>query len=130
MLTAMSRAFGFVAVMLVMAFGLVYYMKATHAVSPANGTPQATVETTGVEQDLLAIANAERRYNATNAKYVSLDELISSGELQMPRTNRGPYSYSVEVADNAFVAKAHAGNPPQGAPANISVDATMTLSRD
>ena len=117
-------------VVLVLAFGMVYYVKATKAVSPANGVPQATVETVGVEQDLLAIANAERRYNAQNSKYASLDELISSGELQMGRTTRGPYSYSVDVSGGTFLAKAHADVTPQGAPANLSVDDQMRLTHD
>ncbi len=112
---------------LVAAFGMYYYMTASKAVSPANGVPQATVDTTGVEQDLLQIANAERRYWATNNKYVALDELISSGELQMGRTTRGPYSYSVDASTSSFVARAHAATPPQGAPADLSVDESMRV---
>lgn len=126
----MSRGIGFISVILVLAFGMWYVLKASRTVSPANGTPKATVEITGVQQDLLAIANSERRYNALNSKYVSLDELISSGELQMARTTRGPYSYSVEVDGDSFVAKAHADNPPQGAPATLTVDNLMRVSRD
>jgi hypothetical protein len=130
MLRAMGRGLGFVAILIVVGFGMVYYLKATKAVSPAHGVPTATVETTGVEQDLLAIANAERRYSASNGKYVALDELISSGELSMDRTTRGPYSYSVDVDGQSFIAHAHADSPPQGAPANISVGPTMMLSHD
>ncbi len=130
MLSRMGRAIGFIAVLLIAAFGMWYYISATKTVSPANGTPKATVETTGVEQDLLAIANAERRSLASNGKYISLDELISSGELQMDRTTRGPYSYSVEVDGQSFVARAHADAPPQGAPTNLTVGPAMTVSHD
>jgi hypothetical protein len=130
MLRVMGRGFGFIVVVLTMAFGLIYYVKATQAVSPPHGNPKATVEITGVQQDLLAIANAERRYNALNSKYVPLDELISSGELSMERTTRGPYSYTVEVDGDSFIAKAHANDPPQGAPATIAVDALMRVTRD
>lgn len=127
----MGRAIGFISVLCIAAFGMYYYVGATKAVSPAHGVPQATVETTGVEQDLLQIANAERRYNALNAKYVSLDELVSSGELQMGgRTTRGPYSYSVDVDGQSFVARAHASAPPQGAPADITVDDSMRVSHN
>lgn len=126
----MSRGIGFISAILVLAFGMWYVLKSSKTVSAPNGTPKATVETTGVQQDLLAIANAERRYNALNAKYVSLDELISSGELRMDRTTRGPYSYSVEVDGDSFVAKAHADNPPQGAPATLTVDHLMQVSRE
>lgn len=126
----MSRGIGLVAVLMVLAFGMYYYTKAAKVVSPKNGVPQATVETVGVEQDLLAIANAERRYNAQNSKYVSLDELISSGDLQMDRKTRGPYSYSVELGEGTFVAKAHSDMTPQGAPANLSVDDQMRVFHD
>ena len=130
MLANMGRGIGFIMVVLVMAFGMWYYLNSTKSVSPPNGTPKATVETFGVEQDLLAIANAERRFNASNGKYVSLDELISSGELAMARTTRGPYNYSVDVEEQSFQARAHADNPPQGAPANITVGTSMTVSHD
>ena len=126
----MGRGLGFIAVLIVVGVGFVYYLKSTQAVSPPGGNPKATVEITGVQQDLLAIANAERRYNASNGKYVSLDELISSGELSMERTTRGPYSYSVDVEEQSFVARAHADSPPQGAPANITVGTSMTVSHD
>ncbi len=126
----MTRAFGLIAVLLIAAFGMYYYATASKAVSPAHGVPQATVDTAGVEQDLLQIASAERRYWATNNKYVSLDELISSGELQMGRTNRGPYNYSVDVSGSSFVARARAGNPPQGAPSSLSVDESLHVSHD
>jgi hypothetical protein len=126
----MSRGIGFISVILVLAFGMWYVMKSTKVVSLPNGTPKATVETTGVQQDLLAIANAERRYNALNSKYISLDELISSGELQMDRTTRGPYSYSVAIDGDSFVARAHADNPPQGAPATLTVDNLMRVGRE
>ena len=129
-LPVMSRGIGFVAALIVVAFGMYYAMTATKTVSPKNGTPQATVETVGIEQDLLAIANAERRYNASKSKYVPLDELIASGELQMPRTTRGPYSYSVEVNGEGFLATAHASIVPQGAPANMTVDEQMRVSHD
>ena len=130
MLRTMGRGLGFIVVVLTMAFGLVYYMKSAQAVSPPHGNPKSTVEITGVQQDLLAIANAERRYNATNAKYVPLEELISSGELSMERTTRGPYSYTVEIEGDSFIAKAHANEPPQGAPATIAVDSLMRVTRD
>lgn len=126
----MSRGIGLIVVVLALAFGMLYYLKSAKVVAPPNGVPQATVDTTGVENDLLAISQAERRYMASNGKYVSLDELISSGELQMPRTTRGPYSYSVDVSGDSFVARATASNPPQGAPANLSVDDNGRVSHD
>jgi len=126
----MGRGIGLIATLLIVAFGMWYYLSATKTVSPPHGAPKATVETTGVEQDLLAIAGAERRSMASNGKYVSLDELISSGELSIPSTSRGPYSYSVELESGSFVARAHTDNPPQGAPANITVGDTMHVSHD
>jgi hypothetical protein len=63
---------------------------------------------------------------------VSLDELRSSGDLSMPRNNRGPYNYSVDVSSTGFTATATyagGGETPAG-PRTISVDQTMEISQN
>ena len=120
----------FIAVLLVLAFGMIYYMKATQAVVPPHSAPSATIETVGVEQDLIAIANAERRYSASNGSYVSLDKLLASGELSMPRTSRGPYSYSVDTDGQTFTVRAHADRPIPNAPSSVSIDDKMAIEHD
>ena len=43
------------------------------------------ISTTGVEMDLNAIAQAERQYFAQNGSYASLDQLVSSGSMNINR---------------------------------------------
>ncbi len=127
----MSRAFGFIAVLVALGIGLYIASRQIGSVNTlTNNNPKATVEITGVQNDLLAIANAERRHQASTGNYAPLDELISSGDLNMPSTSRGPYNYSVELTDGGFVASAVADNPPPGAPRTLRVNAQMTISRE
>ena len=122
----MSRAFGFVVVLVALGAGLYLYTRNVESLTTTGSGPQTTIDVAAVRNDLLAIANAERRYFASNGKYATLDELRSSGETQIPR--RANYTYSVEVGDNTFkVVATYTGTDPQ-APKHLSVDQAMTMS--
>src|SRR3954462_2443834 len=91
----MSKSFGFIALILVAGIVMYLYMRNTIAVTPGvdgKATPQATIDITGVKNDLNAIAQAERRYWATNSKYVSVDDLRAHGDISMPSNRRGRIS--------------------------------------
>src|SRR5262245_23700473 len=99
----MGRVFGYLTLIIVVAVGAYIYMRQTQSVMTAGtNNPTATVDLIGVRNDLLAIAQAERRYAAINSKYVPLDELLASGSLSMTRNSRGPYTYSAEVSESSF----------------------------
>src|SRR5215472_16129395 len=99
----MSRAFGFLTLIIVVAVGAYIYMRQTQsALTAGTSSPTATVDLMGVRNDLLAIAQAERSHAAANGGYVSIDELRSRGELSMSRNNRGPYSYSADISESSF----------------------------
>jgi hypothetical protein len=85
------------------------------------------VDTTGVKNDLLAIANAERSQFALEGKYLPLDELRSKSVINLRASGRGDYAYSVEVGDTAFRAVATYSGPAGAAPQTISVDQTMEI---
>jgi len=122
----MGRAFGFVSVIIVAAVGGYIYMNQMHAVTPSGPNPKVTIDVTAVRNDLMAIANAERRYWATNAKYASLDELRNNGDIPIP--TRANYTYSVDVSDNAFkIIATYSGSDP-AAPKSITVDETMAMT--
>ena len=89
-------------------------------------TPTTTVDVTGVRNDLLALANAERQYWASNAKYASLDELQSGGGTHAPA--RQNYSYSVEAGETTFKVIATYSGPDPKAPKRIAIDETMTIT--
>lgn len=82
--------------------------------------------------DLLQIAEAERSYIALNSRCGSLDELVSSSDLPVPRTGRDGYSYSVECSEGAdFKVAARHEAAPAGSPIrypNLGIDANLQVS--
>ena len=123
-----GRAFGFILVVTVVAMGGYLYTKQAKSVTSVGSNPQTTVEVTGVRNDLLAIANAERRYFASNGKYVSLDELRTGGDISVPA--RPNYSYSAQTTESTFKIIAVYSGPDAKAPKRITVDETMALTTD
>ena len=127
----MSKSFGFIALILVAGIVMFLYMRNTVAVSPGTdgkATPQATIDITGVKNDLNAIAQAERRYWATNSKYVSIDDLRSNGDISMQKNGRGQYEYSAVYSDNNFrIIATYTGDPAAGVPHSFSIDENMNL---
>jgi hypothetical protein len=121
----MGRLFGFASLLAVVGIGLYLYTKDVASVTPGGAAPTTVVDVTGVRNDLLAIANAERRYFATNGKYASLDDLRTNGDIQVP--TRPSYIYSAETGDNSFrIIATYSGTDPK-APKHISVDENMAL---
>ncbi len=123
----MSRLFGFLSVIIVMAIGMYIYSKQMQSSSAEAGAtnPAGAINITGVRSDLISIASAERRYFATEGKYVSLEELISSSNITVAR-QRLPYTYSVEVGSGSFrVVATRSGDNLSGTPAQLSVDENM-----
>jgi hypothetical protein len=127
----MGRAFGFITLIIVVGVGAYIYMRQTQGVMTAGtSNPTATVDLIGVRNDLLAIAQAERSYNALNGKYLPLDELRAQGALTMQRNNRGPYTYSAEVSDSSFrVVATYHGPENAGMPKTLSIDQSMEVSQ-
>ncbi|HLH06676.1 MAG TPA: hypothetical protein VKW78_05535 [Terriglobales bacterium] len=125
----MGRAFSFLSILLVLAGGMYIYSRQVKAISPTvANNPKSTVNLVGVRMDLNNIANAERRYLATEGKYASLDELISGQYITDARL-RGPYSYDVQVSGDGFVVTAtRAPGADPGLPAQMSIDQNMQQS--
>ncbi|MGP0019829.1 MAG: hypothetical protein ACLPHP_14750 [Candidatus Sulfotelmatobacter sp.] len=123
----MSRLFGFLSVIIVMAIGMYIYSKQMQSSSAEAGAtnPAGAINITGVKSDLISIASAERRYFATEGKYASLDQLISSNNITVAR-QRLPYTYSVEISSGGFrVVATRSGENISGTPAQLSVDENM-----
>jgi hypothetical protein len=88
-------------------------------------TPQGAINITGVKNDLMSIASAERRYFASEGKYASFDDLQSTNTMVVIR-QRPPYSYAVEFSSNGFrVVATRSGDNVAGTPAQMSVDENM-----
>lgn len=127
----MSRLFGFLSVVIVMAVGMYIYSKQVQSSSAAAGanSPKAAINITGVRSDLISIASAERRYFASEGKYASLDELISTNYITVAR-QRPPYTYEVETSSSGFrVVATRTGDDSSGAPAQLSVDENMEFQQ-
>jgi hypothetical protein len=127
----MSRAFGYLTLIIVVAIGAYIYVRQTQNVMTAGtANPAGTADLIGVKNDLLAIAQAERAYAASHGKFVSIDELRSDGALTMTREHRGPYTYSAEVNESDFhIVATYSGPENTGMPRTLSIDQTMQISQ-
>jgi len=122
----MGRVFGFLATVITMAIGMYIYSLQVKTLAPASGTgnPAEVANVTGVKNDLIGIANAERAYLAAEGKYASLGELISGNYLSI-RGERPPYIYDVEITSSGF--QATATRTTKGAPAQLWITETMEV---
>jgi len=122
----MRGAFGLLALLIAMAIGMFIYSRQAQSVSGSapNANPETTVNVIGVKNDLIAIANAERAFNAEQGRYASLDEL-TSGKYVSVRGERPPYTYGVDVSGSSFRVNAETSAP--GAPVHLWVDETMVV---
>lgn len=123
----MSRSIGLMGMVIVAAIGGYLYLNQTQGLTSEGVTPATTIDLTGVRLDLLAIANAERRYWITNSKYASLDELRKDGDAGVTTNGRGNFIYSSEVGDTGFKIVATYSGPEANAPRRISVNETMAV---
>jgi len=128
----MSRLFGFLSLVIVLAAGMYIYSRQAQSSSSAAGanSPKAAINITGVRSDLMVIAQAERGYFASEGKYASLDELISSRSVTVAR-QRPPYTYEVDTSSGGFhvVATRTGADDGSGTPARLSVDENMEFQQ-
>lgn len=91
----------------------IFYMKKMPTTDAGTASTQA-ISLTGVRMDLTQIANAERAYLVSNAKCATLDDLTSSGSMNLARSGRDGYTYEVQCGEgNEFAVIArHAPAPP------------------
>lgn len=109
------------------AFYYFYFEKTQPDGGSGTGAAIAAISTTGVKNDLIAIANAQRMYVSTNGRYATMEELISSGELRMEKPGRENYVYTVEVSGSGFTATARYTGPAPGNHPTLTIDQTMQI---
>jgi hypothetical protein len=125
----MTRALGFIGLLIVLAIGFYLYTKSTDSTSSALGaaTPRAAIDVSGVRQDLLTFASAEKQQFALEGKYLSLDELRAKGTA-LPADRRGPFSYSADIGGTSFrITATYLGEEMAGAPKSLSISETMEI---
>jgi len=125
----MSRiVFGFLSTLIVA--GVVFYLQMKAATPGGAASPKATIDTVAVENELLAIGNAERQQFALEGRYVTMDELQTKSGFSVPPNDRAPYTYSVEFNTTDFRATAtYTGPTDSGAPRLMWIDQTMQLQK-
>jgi hypothetical protein len=128
----MSRAFSFIALIIVAGLGTYLYLRQAQVVSPSPGSnPGATVYLAGVQQDLLQFARAEQQHLASDGHYLTLQEMRTAGDTGLPSDSRGSYSYSVEISGNSFTVTAtYSGPPSAGVPRLLRIGPQMTISSE
>ena len=108
---------------------LIYKAQLTHG-PLAEAPPQQLIDVTGVQGDLLSIAQAERLYLASNGTYATLDQLQQDGSLTFPATNHRGYRYAAETQDGAhFQIIATPSDPAKQGWPSLSIDETMQIVR-
>jgi hypothetical protein len=110
-----------VGVMVTAAISLGIYMYTLKQAAPAPGmVVTQNISIVGVKNDLVAIGQAERMYYAQNGNYADLPTLISTSTMNLTRTSRDGYTYSVEPSGSTFTATATYTAPPVDNPANVT----------
>jgi hypothetical protein len=120
------RAFGILGTVVTLAIGMYIYSIQVKTLMPsgAAGNSQDVTTVTGVKNDLISIANAERGYQASQGKYASLEELISGNYLTI-KSERPPYMYNIETSGNGF--RATATRMTKGSPAQLWISDDMQV---
>ena len=123
----MGRVLGFLGTIITMAIGMYIYSLQIKTLTPGagSGNSEEVATITGVKNDLIGIANAERGYLASQGKYGSLDELISGNYVRM-KSERPPYIYDVEITSSSSF-RASATRTTKGAPAQLWITETMQV---
>ena len=106
------------------AFGIYYLYFRQVQTTGGGSNPTQAITTTGVKNDLNAIAQAERLYFSQNGSYATLDQLIESGSLTASKREREGYTYSVDVSSSGFTVTARSSRPGS---LSFSIDQSMQI---
>lgn len=125
------RALAVVLVAALILFGVYEIYLKKMPTTDAGTAPTQAISLTGVRTDLLQIAQAERGSVALNGKCASLDELISSGSLNMARPGRDGYSYEIKCSSETdYQVVARHAPAPEGSPIrypSLAIDPSMQV---
>lgn len=130
----MRGIMGLLSLVFVVAIGLMiyrsYFTGPGGVATMGTDNPRAVIDVTGVRNDLLMMAQAERAFQALNGRYAPLEELQSSGNLLLdPARGRQGYAYASDISgsDRRFRITATYSGPATGMP-TLSIDETMQIT--
>ncbi|HXU21636.1 MAG TPA: hypothetical protein VN788_13715 [Verrucomicrobiae bacterium] len=107
--------------------GLTYKYYFAQGQSAGVTTPRQTIDVVGVKNDLVAIGQAERLYQAEHGSYASLDDLVSSGAMSMKKTGRDGYTYEAETSADGFRITANCASDTAPGCTSYAIDQTMEV---
>ena len=120
------RAFGLIAVVIVLCAGfLIYQRRATDVTQ--SGSPLEQIDTTAVRQRLLTIAQTERQYQASTGRYATLEELANENLLPGGTEQRG-YTYTAEIRSSGFTITASPTDAAKKDWPTLEVTESMTVT--
>jgi hypothetical protein len=117
---------------LLLALGIGYYIFKTQFQPgpPGGAPPQQQIDTVGVRNDLLAIAQAERMYMASNGTYATLEQLQQAGSLTWSGASRRGYTYQIEVnGAQGFRVVATPADPGKEGWPTLTINETMQIQQ-
>ncbi len=127
----MKGTIGLIGILVSAALGIGVYMYTLKESAPAPGmVVTQNISVTGVKNDLVAIAQAERMYYTQNGSYADLPTLTTNGTMNIARTSRDGYTYSVEPSANSFTVTATYTAPPVANPAGVTPPRFPTYTID
>lgn len=127
---------GLIGLLVTATLGLGIYLYTLKQASPGPGmVATQAISTTGVQNDLIGIAQAERIYFTQNSVYADLETLASTGTMNIARTGRDGYTYVAEASGNSFTVTARYTAPPPEMPKGVApprwpvytIDQTMEI---
>lgn len=98
----MMRAFGLIGVLIVLCAGFFIYQRSAGTVRES---PLPQVDAVAIRQHLLTIAQAERKYQASNRRYATLAQLTAADLLPGGTEQRG-YTFAAIVTGTGFTVTA------------------------
>jgi hypothetical protein len=125
------RAFALLLVVAAIVGGIYFYSIKKMPTTDAGTTPTQAISLTGVRMDLTQIAQAERTFIASNGHCAALDELTSSGTMNLARTERQGYTYEIRCGEGSeFAVTARHAPAPADSPIRypiLAIDQNMQV---
>ncbi|HEX4997506.1 MAG TPA: hypothetical protein VFY29_04745 [Terriglobia bacterium] len=122
----MSRSFSFITLIVVVAAGGYLYSRQALPIPGFATNAKTTVDLIGVRNDLLALAQAEKRFFAVKFRFAgTLEELRDETGIFIP--SRPEYKYTTQADENTFrITATYSGDDP-AAPRKLTIDEKMNL---
>ena len=125
----MKALSGIVGLVLVVAVIYFVYSSQFGGNKAGEAPPKQQIDVAAVRSDLISLAQAEKRYAASNGTYATLEQLRQQGAVQFQGSGRRGYIYVIEPnAALGFRITAKPADPARTDWPVISIDETMQIS--